>query len=219
MTDAAPPLLATLRAVAEMLGEHDVDWAVLGGVAANVYRGAARMTFDVDLLVTVDHSSMAAIAESAEMEGWHIRYLHPDGRMVRLSHDEMAFADLIAVETEYQRAALERAQHETFADGLTARVLAVEDVIVHKLVANRPRDVADIADILEARAPMDVDYLEHWMQVWGVADRLAAICQQHALPPPERLAQERRPPHLEATTADHRGTMGPAFASPPCMDA
>ena len=155
-----------------MLGEHDVDWAVLGGGAANVYRGAARMTFDVDLLVTVDHSSMAAIAESAEMEGWHIRYLHPDGRMVRLSHDEMA----------------------------------VEDVIVHKLVANRPRDVADIADRLEARAPLDVDYLEHWMQVWGVADRLAAICQRHALPPPERLAQEGRPPHLEATTADHRGT-------------
>ncbi len=177
-----------------MLGEHDVDWAVLGGLAANVYRDAARMTFDVDLLVTVDRSSMSAIAESAEMKGWHIRYLHPDGRMVRLAHDGMAYADLIAVETEYQLAALERARHETFDDGLTARVLTIEDVIVHKLIANRPRDVADIADILETRAPMDVDYLEHWMQVWGVADTLAAICQRHALPQPERPARERRPP-------------------------
>ena len=194
MSDAAPPLLATLRAVAEILGEYDVDWAVLGAVAANVYRGAARTTFDVDLLVTVDHTSMAALAESAEMEGWHIRYLHPDGRMVRISHDEMGAADLIAVETEYQRAALARARPETFTSGLTARVLAVEDVIVHKLVAHRAQDDADIAAILEARTPMDVDYLEHWMQAWGVADRFAAIRERHALPPPERLAPERPPP-------------------------
>ena len=50
-----PPLATTLRAVAEILGEYDVDSAVLGGVAANVYRDAARTTFDVDLLVSVDH--------------------------------------------------------------------------------------------------------------------------------------------------------------------
>ena len=49
MSEGEPPLATTLRAVAEILGEYDVDSAVLGGVAANVYRDAARTTFDVDL--------------------------------------------------------------------------------------------------------------------------------------------------------------------------
>lgn len=187
VSDGAPPLATTLRALAEILGEYDVDSAVLGGVAANVYRGAARTTFDVDLLVTVDHTSMAAIAESAEMEGWRIDYLHPDGRMVRISHDEMGCADLIAVETDYQRTALERALPENFGGDLTVRVLAVEDIIVHKLLAQRPQDDADIAAILEAGKPMDVDYLEHWMREWGVADRFTAIRERLAVrPAPDR---------------------------------
>ena len=65
MSDAAPPLVATLRALGEMLGEYDVDWAVGGGVAANVYRAVARTTFDVDLMVSVDHASIAATTGSA----------------------------------------------------------------------------------------------------------------------------------------------------------
>ena len=190
----APPVLATLSAVAEILGAHDVDWAVLGAVAANVYRGAARTTFDVDLLVLVDHSSIAAIVESAEMAGWRIRYLHHDDRMARITHDEKGGADLIAVETEYQRAALKRARPETFAGGLTARVLAVEDVLVHKLLAHRPQDDADIVAILETREPMDVDYLEHWMRAWGVTERFTAIRERLALPPPERPTPEPPPP-------------------------
>ena len=71
------------------------------------------------------------------------------------------------METDYQRTALERALPETFGGDLTVRVLAVEDVIVHKLLAQRPQDDADIAAILEAGKLMDVDYLEHWMGGMG----------------------------------------------------
>ena len=185
MSAPASPVLATLGEVAKLLGEHDVDWAVLGAVAANVYRAAARTTFDVDLLVTVDHAGMDVIAESAEREGWGIRHLHPEGSLLRIAHDEHGAADLIAVEMDYQRTALGRARTETFSGGITARVLAVEDVIVHKLIANRAQDDADIASILEARESMHVKYLEHWMRVWDVADRFAAILERHGLSPPE----------------------------------
>ena len=128
--------------------------------------------------------------------------------MVRISHDEMGCADLIAVETDYQRTALERALPETFGGDLTVRVLAVEDIIVHKLLAQRPQDDADIAAILEAGKPMDVDYLEHWMREWGVADRFTAIRERLALPPTgaagagSGAALVRR----VTTTADRRDT-------------
>ena len=64
---------------------------------------------------------------------------------------------------------------KTLGGDIPARVLAVEDVIIHKLIANRAQDDADIAAILEAQEPMDVRYLEYWMQVWEVGDRFAAI--------------------------------------------
>ena len=53
MSGPCSPVLAALRAVAKLLAEHDVDWAVLGALAATAYRAAPRTTFDVDLLVAV----------------------------------------------------------------------------------------------------------------------------------------------------------------------
>lgn len=158
-------VLATLGAVAKLLGEHDVDWAVLG-----------------------------AIAEAAEREGWMIRHLHPEGSLLRIAHEEHGAADMIAVEMDYQRKALNRARAETFSGGIEARVLAVEDVIVHKLIANRAQDDADIASIVEAQQPMDVQYLEHWMRVWEVEDRFAAILERHGLSPPEGQGLRGGPP-------------------------
>lgn len=187
-------VLATLGAVAKLLGTHDVDWAVLGAVAANVYRAAPRTTFDVDLLVTVDHAGMAAIAGAAERDGWQIRHLHPEGSLLRIAHEEYGATDMIAVEMDYQHKALSRAHTETFSGGIEARVLAVEDVIVHKLIADRAQDDADIASILEAQQPMDVQYLKHWMQVWEVEDRFAAILERHGLSPPEELGLRGGPP-------------------------
>ncbi len=194
MIPGASPVLAALGAVAKLLAEHDVDWAVLGALAANVYRAAARTTFDVDLLVAVGHAGMGAIAESAEREGWEIRHLHPEGSLLRIAHDEHGAVDLLAVEMDYQHKALSRARTETLAGGIPARVLAVEDVIIHKLIANRAQDDADIAAILEAQEPMDVGYLEYWTQVWEVGDRFAAILERHRLAPPEPQHGSRRAP-------------------------
>ena len=177
--------------VARLLREHDVDWAVLGAVAANVYRAAARTTFDVDLLVSLDQAGMDALAASAKREGWSVRHRHPAGSLLRIAHDEHGAADLIAVEMEYQRTALRRAHTETLGADVEARVLAVEDVIVHKLIANRAQDDADIASIIEAGGAMDVGYLKHWLRVWGVTERFHAILDRHGLTPPE---EEHAPP-------------------------
>ena len=137
MSGPGSAVLAALRAVAKLLAEHDVDWAVLGALAANVYRAAPRTTFDVDLLVAVGHAGMNAVAESAEREGWEIRHLHSEGSLLRIAHDEHGAVDLLAVEMDYQYKALSRARTETLGDDIPARVLAVEDVIIHKLIANR----------------------------------------------------------------------------------
>lgn len=44
-------------------------------------------------------------------------------------------------------------------------------MIVHKLIAWRPRDRDDIRSILEAGVVLDADYLARWISEWELADR------------------------------------------------
>lgn len=59
-------------------------------------------------------------------------------------------------------------------------MLAVEDVIVFKLIAWRPRDQQDIDSILRARHQLDTPYIEKWANEWEVADRWATARQRAA---------------------------------------
>ena len=169
------PWALTLREVEAILQRHGVEWAVFGAVAANVYRTEARTTFDVDILLSLGSADMHRVAEAVQAAGWTVRLLQPDGSMLRVFHSEFGAVDFVAVEIEYQRAALRRAREETLAEGIATRVLTVEDVIIHKLIAGRSQDDADIEAILDANHRLDWDYLNHWLNQWEVADKFAAL--------------------------------------------
>ena len=79
----------------------------------------------------------------------------------------------MAVGMAYQEQAVERAVVHVLDDGTTIRVLAIEDVIIHKLIAHRSKDAADVESILATAQDMDMTYLDHWLKEWGIADRYA----------------------------------------------
>ena len=54
-------------------------------------------------------------------------------------------------------------------------MLAAEDVIVLKMIANRYKDLADVESILEAGVTLDRAYLEDWLGRWDVSMRFRAI--------------------------------------------
>ena len=101
-------------------------------------------------------------------------------------HSAGGGTDFVAVEIEYQQAALQRARQEKLAGDISTRVLTVEDIIVHKLIAGRSRDDADVEAILDANHDLDRDYLNHWLEQWEVAGRFAALQKKvmKAAPPP-----------------------------------
>jgi hypothetical protein len=67
---------------------------------------------------------------------------------------------------EYQRVALARVHDH---------VLAVEDVIIHKLIAWRPRDRDDVRSVLEAGVPLEHAYLDRWIAEWELEERWATF--------------------------------------------
>ena len=161
------PTLAYFHALFARL---EIEWCVAGAVAANAYR-SPRDTTDLDLVVQIEASRYSAVAEALRAGGWRLLRVSPGGDypdVVRLEHDEFFPTDLLLVKTAYQAEALRRAR--ILPPGST-RILAPEDVLIHKLIAYRHRDRADIAEILRSGTPLDRSYVEHWSREWEVLER------------------------------------------------
>lgn len=54
-------------------------------------------------------------------------------------------------------------------------MLAPEDIIIHKLISNRPQDDADIVSIFRAEHALDWDYLNRYVKEWQLESALAFI--------------------------------------------
>jgi predicted nucleotidyltransferase len=159
-----------LSVLAEVLESLSIRWALIGALAANRYRTSPRLTQDVDLLLADTGPGHAALETALRAAGWSVRSADAAGELLRLRHPELGVADLLIAGTEYQQEALRRARPEAIDVGGRVPVLAVEDVIVHKLIAGRHQDIADIEAILAAPVLLDENYIIRWAMFWDVAD-------------------------------------------------
>lgn len=167
--------LAAVRTVGALLEAQGATWALAGALAANVYRHDVRATGDVDLLVgfgAFDSSvALAALADSLERTGWVLGDRRNRDWMLRARHPEYGLVDVLSVGMVYQERAVERAVVHVGDDGTELRVLAIEDVLIHKLIADRSKDAADVESILATDPEMDLEYLNHWLAEWAIEDR------------------------------------------------
>ena len=142
-----------------LLAKNGIETVLIGAHAANRYRLEVRHTVDVDFLA----STLDGAAEALRGAGCVVREVTEDGSTYLISaSDGPTRIDLLLAETEYQRAAMARA---------SGGVLTVEDVIVHKLIAGRPRDIDDIRSILSTNIVVDRDYVEDTARQWDVFRR------------------------------------------------
>ncbi|MGD9791977.1 MAG: hypothetical protein AB7V43_00745 [Acidimicrobiia bacterium] len=161
------------RALLTDLGAEPVG---IGAFAALRFRLVPRETTDIDFLVR----SLAGVAAAAEALGLDYREVADEGGDPYLAfirgrdaNGNSVVVDLLKIETDYQLEA-----HDRAVDGW----LTVEDVIVHKLIAWRPRDRDDIESILATRPALDRNYIERWAREWQVADRWELAQRMWAAP-------------------------------------
>lgn len=142
-----------------LLGDAGIGLVLIGAHAANRYRVEVRHTLDVDFLATSLHDVDAILTKA----GFAVRVVTDDGTPYMISARRgSVVVDLLLAETEYQRLAMQRA-----IDG----VLTAEDVIVHKLIAGRPRDLDDIDSILASDVNLNERYIVEHAEAWGVLER------------------------------------------------
>lgn len=166
-------LLAALADLVSWLDEAQVPSMVIGGVAASVL-GRPRLTHDVDALAILPEPEWGRLMSAAAGHG-----------IVPRIEDALAFAgrsrvllmrhvasridlDLTFGGLPFERDAVAKSDvHEI--GGVRVRLPRVEELIVMKAIAHRPKDIQDIEGLFAAHPNVDIEFARRWIREFSTA--------------------------------------------------
>ena len=138
-------------------------WYLFGAQAAHVY-GSRRATDDVDVTVELGHVSRSALLDALAETGFRLDITEPDflrkTPVFPIVHVATGLdGDVVLAASGLEQSILDRVTHYSL-NGVDVPVATVEDMIIMKIFAGRPRDMVDVSIMLPANPQMDVDYVE-----------------------------------------------------------
>jgi hypothetical protein len=158
-----------------ILDEVGLSYALIGGHAVNAWV-VPRFTADLDFTLEADPARLRDLEDRLEAAGYRVvreigRGLPSGPDFVQLARDSTdPPIDLQVAKTAYQGEVLRRAR----AASTGVAVATPEDLIVLKLIANRPKDLIDLRNLV-ALPDLDWAHIERWAAAWDVLDRLAPL--------------------------------------------
>lgn len=140
-----------LAQISSVLEERGTSYALIGGLAVAVW-GVPRATENIDLLADLAPSHELDAAFRAE--GFRVAWRRADvddpiPLLLRLDPADGPEVDIVCATRGWEREMLGRAITVRLPTGLEAPVMAVEDLIVLKLIAGGPSDLIDVAELLQ----------------------------------------------------------------------
>jgi predicted nucleotidyltransferase len=154
--------------LARELDRAGIAYMVIGGQAVQLY-GEPRLTRDVDLTLGIGIEGLNLVLGVCRACGLGIRIATPEefvrDTMVLPAIEEKTgiHVDFIFSLSDYERQAIARGRLVEL-DGTKVRFAALEDLIIHKLVAGRPRDLEDARIILAKNPGFDRTYTDLWLR-------------------------------------------------------
>lgn len=166
---------------------------VIGGQAVLLY-GEPRLTKDIDITLGVGVDRLDVI--KMIVNGLGLKYLTDKidhfvkETMVLPVIDQRSGirVDFIFSYSPYERQAIDRARIIPFGK-TPVKFAALEDVIIHKMIAERPRDIEDVEAILLKSPEYDSRYIEKWLGEFDLA--LDRNYRKNFLDLKKRLKQHR----------------------------
>lgn len=165
-----------------------IAYAIMGGLAVRVH-GIPRPTYDVDLTIAADQEQIQTLFAEAEQTGYSVPDAYKSGWIDRIAEMPVVKlrtwledgkgidVDLFITESAFQESLMNRCIDWEFEDRQLT-VVSPEDLVLLKLLANRPRDIGDVQDIMFMQGQFDETYLRHWATELGIADRLEKVLQE-----------------------------------------
>lgn len=172
-THTLTPLLDALRALMNWFESEQINGIIIGGVAASLL-GRPRLTHDVDALVKLEEERWPEFLSQGTRYGFRPRIGDPlafvqKSRVLLLKHSathidvDIVFAALPFEEESIRNAtALE-------VEGLTVQLPRIEDFVIMKAVAARPKDLIDIESLLDAHPNLEYKRIRKVVQEFSEA--------------------------------------------------
>ena len=146
---------------------------VIGGQAVLFY-GEPRMTRDIDITLGLSPEETNKVLDLIEECGLNVLVDNP----LEFARETMVLpacdiespvrVDFIFSLSEYEKEAMKRTVPVKIL-GEMIRFVSPEDLIIHKLVAGRPRDIEDIRMVLLKNTQVDSGYILRWLKDFDIS--------------------------------------------------
>lgn len=156
-----------LKRLAHALDKNKIPYMVIGGQAVLFY-GEPRLTKDIDITLGVELDELPRIERIIKA----LKLIPAVADVSQFVNETMVFpvldkqsgirVDLIFSFSAYEKQAIQRAEVKKF--GRTGvKIASLEDVVIHKVIAGRARDIEDVKIMLMKNPDYDLDYVKRWL--------------------------------------------------------
>ena len=161
-----------LKKISLALDSGGFPYMIIGGQAVLVY-GEPRLTRDIDITLGASLERLPEMIKLTEANGLEVlvdaREFTPKTLVLPCRDRETGIrVDFIFSWSPYEQQALRRIRNIDLA-GTKVKFAALEDVIIHKIIAGRPRDLEDVRLLLIKNPNFDQQYIESWLQQFDEA--------------------------------------------------
>lgn len=164
---------ALLKKIAEQLEKAGIPYMIIGGQAVLVY-GEPRLTKDIDITVGINVDEIGKIISITKKLGLKNLVENVEDftkkTMVLPVVDQKSGIriDVVFSFSPYEIQAIERTTPIKFGK-TTVRFASLEDVVIHKIIAGRPRDIEDVKSILLKNKNYDRQYVLKWLKEFDLS--------------------------------------------------
>jgi hypothetical protein len=183
---ASDIVLDVVERAVTLLTRHNVDYALVGGLALQPW-GRLRSTLDVDLLLVASEQEIPPLQEALWEEGFIFHHAAPTDLghvsliQTYVNHADSGLeirVDFLLAGAEFHRNVVQRKVMTTI-NSHTFCVASCEDLILLKLLAGRPIDRVDAAELWALNASeLDVNYMRQWAASIGITAELEECVSQ-----------------------------------------
>lgn len=156
-----------LKKIASQLLKQNIPYMIIGGQAVLAH-GEPRLTKDIDVTLGIGVDEWRRMEVVIREIGW--QYLIRDVEnfvketmvLPVMDKESGIRIDFIFSFSPYERQAISRAL-DIELGGVAVKFAALEDVVILKIIAGRPRDIEDAKSILVKNPGYDRVYIREWL--------------------------------------------------------
>jgi len=161
-------LKTLIKKIAKEFKKNKIEYMIIGGQAVLIY-GEPRLTKDIDITLGVDIDRYEEIMKIVQSLNLKILPKDPyrfvkETKVLPLLDEKTGFRiDLIFSFSEYEKEALKRVNRIKI-DNTYVNYVSIEDLIIHKIISGRERDIEDIKSLLLKNKKIDKKYILKWLK-------------------------------------------------------